>query len=93
MLDPEGKYESVYNRFAHIYFVASEDAIPRFRNIAFDTVVVELNPASPLLKKLGVTHILAIKPDKTFNNPNLKHLGAVGDRHVYAVATDDKKLM
>ena len=57
-IDPEGRYRSVYNRYAHVAFVASASGDPRFRLHSQDYVILEIQPNSPEFRALGITHVL-----------------------------------
>ena len=84
-LDAEGKFRTVYNRFGHVYFgpINSDEVV--ISNPVFDVVYVEINPASDLLQKLRITHILvqASNPSIYDSNPGLKKLFSAGDKHIY----------
>jgi hypothetical protein len=58
-LDPLGRFENVYNRYAHVQFVAAPSDVARFQIIRHDAIRVRLNPlASVLRSELGATHVL-----------------------------------
>jgi hypothetical protein len=62
ILDPEGKYVDVYNRYAHIVFEPRNDDLVEFRLAGPDAYIVSINPLSDKLKALGVKYIAM--PDK-----------------------------
>ncbi|MBT38216.1 MAG: hypothetical protein CL938_06680 [Deltaproteobacteria bacterium] len=62
-LDPEGHYESLYNRYAHVTARSSGAAGVRFRLAAPDSLEVIVEPNAPELRALGVTHALIVAPE------------------------------
>jgi hypothetical protein len=58
-LDPLGRFEKVYNRYAHVRFSVGPGDVPRFHAIRHDSIRVVLNPLAPVLRReLGATHVL-----------------------------------
>jgi hypothetical protein len=58
-LDPEGRSADVYDRYAHVLFSAAEHgAATSFVATSPDAFRVVLDPASPDLERLGVTHVV-----------------------------------
>lgn len=57
-LDKDGKYFREYNRYGQVRFNPSEDEIPVIHSPSPDVLAVNVNPCSPILDKLGITHIL-----------------------------------
>jgi hypothetical protein len=58
-LDPAGRYDHVYNRYAHVEFAAAPIDRARIQLRRHDTVRVTLSPLAPVLRdELGVTHLL-----------------------------------
>jgi hypothetical protein len=58
-LDPLGRFEHSYNRYAHVEFVAGASHSARFQLLRYDLLRITLNPlAAALRRDLGVTHLL-----------------------------------
>jgi hypothetical protein len=57
-LDPGGVEVESYNRFAHVVFRAAQSVQPAFVRTHYDVFQVLVNPASPALETLGVTHVV-----------------------------------
>ncbi len=61
-IDPGGVEEDAYNRYAHVVFGAAQSLQPTFVQRSSDAFRVLVNPASPALQELGVTHVLVDSP-------------------------------
>lgn len=57
-LDPGGVEVESYNRYAHVVFRAAGSVQPTFLRTHTDVFRVLVNPASPALHTLGVTHVV-----------------------------------
>jgi hypothetical protein len=58
VLDPEEKYKSIWNRYAHVVFQSEPGQVhPVYELRATDLYVVGLNICGPALLQLGVTHV------------------------------------
>jgi hypothetical protein len=58
-LDPAGRHDHVYNRYAHVEFTAAPIDHARIQLLRLDTVRVTLSPLAPVLRnELGATHLL-----------------------------------
>ena len=58
-LDPTGRLEDVYNRYAHVQFKLAPGDDARFQVLRHDSIRVLLNPLAPVLRReLGATHLL-----------------------------------
>ena len=58
-LDPPGRFEDVYNRYAHVRFSSGPGDVALFQAVRHDSVRVALDPLAPVLRrKLGATHVL-----------------------------------
>jgi len=86
-IDPEGRAHPLYDRYAHVAFVAAPDARPSFKLRSQDSLVVRINPAAQDLQKLGVTHALFhgdAKAREGFERlSGYEYLGSVGENHLY----------
>jgi hypothetical protein len=61
-IDPGGLEQDAYNRYAHVVFGAAQSVEPSFVRRSPDAFRVLVNPASPSLQQLGVTHVLVDSP-------------------------------
>lgn len=69
-LDPDGKYEDVYNRYAHIYMEVVEEPAPeKFVLIAPDTYRIYLTADE--LKTLDIKYIFTVRIMENFENDNV----------------------
>ena len=86
-IDPGGGARSVYDRYAHVAFVATQDARPSFKLRSPDSLTVRVNPASQDLRALGVTHALfrgdAQARERFERLSGYEYLGSVGQNHLY----------
>ena len=87
-IDPEGKARHVYNRYAHVTFVAEPSNHPTFQLRSQDTVVLRINPVGRELRDLGATHAVFrgdARARGVFErmSPGYEYLGSVGDNHLY----------
>ena len=57
-VDPDASGVDAYNRYAHVLFTASASERPTFDSTSPDAFRVSVDPSSPALAKLGVTHIV-----------------------------------
>jgi hypothetical protein len=85
-IDPQGRQRSVYDRYAHVAFVASR-APPRFQLHSQDYVIVSIDPRSPAFRALGVTHVLVRDDDAAaFERlTGFAPLASVGPNRLYRV--------
>lgn len=86
-IDPEAKWAAVYNRYAHVWFEAAPTPEPRFRLVAEDGFIVEIDPTSQALRDLGVTHALLKggDPGSFALESGFVYLGTVGQNHLFRV--------
>jgi hypothetical protein len=86
-LDPAGRYERIYNRYA--WFTARSAGRPgvAFRLAAPDAVELLVEPGAPELRALGVTHVLIVAPDPSAADAlrGLERIFSHGRNHVYRV--------
>lgn len=85
-IDPSRRQRKVYDRYAHITFVASPNP-PRFRLFSQDSVILEIDPRSEAFRALGTTHVLVRGADAAdFENlTGWTPFAVVGPNHLYAV--------
>ncbi len=57
--DPAGKYHSVYNQVAYVYFTPTGGRDVVFSSRTNGQVEVNISPSHPIFSKLGVTHFLS----------------------------------
>jgi hypothetical protein len=89
-LDPEGRYRSVYNRYAHVTARSAGRSDVRFRLAAPDAFEVIVEPGAPALRGLGVTHVLIVaaqRPDPA-RLSGVEWLFSHAHNHLYRVVTD-----
>ena len=86
-IDPEGRFRNVYNRYAHIAFVAVPSGAPRFQLHSQDYVIVQIRPDSDEFRALGVTHVLVREGDAAaFERlSSFEPLATIGPNHLYRV--------
>ena len=77
ILDPQGEYKDVYNRYAHIIVSEYTEGEELTKLIVNDALEININPCDERLKKLGVKYILSnivlsnttcLKQEKAYNN-------------------------
>ena len=69
-LDPEGKYEKVYNRYSHIYIeVVEKEPKKKFVLISPDTYRVYITADE--LKTLGIKYIFTVRIMENYENENV----------------------
>ena len=85
--DPEGNFERVYNRYAHVTARSSGVAGVRFRLAAPDTVELIVEPGAPELRDAGVTHALIVAPAAP-TLPGATHLDSHAWNHLYRLHGD-----
>jgi len=61
-LDPEGTYENVYNRYAHISIQTPDPTAEPFVLTNPDSYTIYVDPCNPVLKEIGITHVLLTNP-------------------------------
>jgi hypothetical protein len=61
-IDPGGVEVDEYNRYAHVVFGAAQSVEPTIMRRSTDAFRVLVNPASPALHELGVTHVMVDSP-------------------------------
>jgi hypothetical protein len=88
-VDPQQRYRAVYNRYAHVAFVAASRPEVEFQLYSRDYVIVGIDPAGPGLRTLGVTHALfrGTEPERRIFErlSGFEWLAAVGENHLYRV--------
>jgi hypothetical protein len=86
-IDPEGRQRSVYDRYAHVAFVAVPNPTPRFQLHSQDYVIVKIRPDSPAFRALGVTHVLVRDTDAAefARRTGFEEVAVVGPNHLYRV--------
>jgi hypothetical protein len=85
-IDPGRRFRQVYDRYAHVAFVASPQR-PRFRLHSQDFVIVQIDPRSEAFRSLGATHVLVRDADaRAFEVlTGWPPLAVIGPNHIYAV--------
>lgn len=76
VLDPEGKYKDIYNRYAHVMVSEFTQGESLVELTAMDALTLNIDPCDDRLSKLGIKYFLSTKPlneeclrlDKTFND-------------------------
>lgn len=59
ILDPEGKYMPIYNRYAHITLESAPLGAPRsFELIQGDAIIAKIHPCDPVLPQIGIRYFL-----------------------------------
>lgn len=86
-IDPDGRFRNVYNRYAHVAFVAAPSGAPRFQLHSQDYVIVQIRPDSDEFRALGVTHVLVREGDAAaFERlSGFEPLATIGPNHLYRV--------
>ena len=80
VIDPSGHSESIWNRFAHVYYEPAANLTLQLSNPALDSVIVSGSPCSPAFAKLSIRFVLVQRP-LTYScltnvtTPGLKRLG------------------
>lgn len=83
LLDPQRKYESTWNRYAHVGFNSDPAAtVPVYSLVANDVYVISLNVCSQVFRQLGVTHLAYSTPVPPPDLSCLIELGAPLDSGV-----------
>ena len=54
LLDPEGEFTDVYNRYAHITVEELKERTPRFELVYHDSYIIHLDTCDPVLDELEV---------------------------------------
>lgn len=86
-IDPDGRQQNVYDRYAHIAFVAVQNPTPRFQLHSQDYVIVKIRPDSPAFRALGVTHVL-VRDDAAeafAKQTGFEAIAVVGPNHLFRV--------
>jgi len=81
-LDPDARFERLYNRYAHVTARSSGAPGVRFRLVAPDALEVIVEPNAPELRDVGVTHALIVAPEP----PRIEgatHVGSHAWNHLY----------
>jgi hypothetical protein len=90
VLDPSGLYASAWNRYAHVAFVLPAAPGPTvIRNQGQDVVVVEMSPAAPEFRALGVTAVLyrGSDPERLRSLPGWRWVETWGDWHIFEIGS------
>ena len=59
-LDPDGEYEDVWNRYAHVFFTVAPPATePVIELLQDDALVVHVDPCAEELRRLGVRYVVS----------------------------------
>ena len=82
IIDPSGRSESIWNRFAHVYYQPAPNQQLKLSNPALDSVIVSGSPCSPAFAKLNIRFVLAQAPLSysclaNVTTPGLKGLGYI----------------
>ena len=85
VLDPEGKYDSVYNRYAHIAFssMAGPNDTLAFVLNQQDYYLIWMDPCSPRFKQLGIRYIVFSNPPEPFETRCLTHVLSTTGIYIY----------
>jgi hypothetical protein len=85
-IDPAAEQRKVWDRYAHVAFVAAQHA-PHFRLFSQDYVIVEIDPRSPAFRALGATHALVRDEDAaSFERlTGWTPIAVIGPNHLYGV--------
>jgi hypothetical protein len=85
VLDPERRYDSVYNRYAHIAFssMAGPNDTLGFVLNQQDYYLIWMDPCSPKFKQLGIRYIVFSNPPEPFEIRCLTHVLSTTGIHVY----------
>ena len=86
-IDPGRNQRNVYDRYAHVAFVATPGGAPTFQLHSQDYVIVRIDPRTPAFRALGATHVLIRDPDAAAFEKltGWTPLAVVGPDHLYAV--------
>jgi len=86
-VDPEGRYEDAYNRYASATFVAGGRAL-RIESRRPASFFVSVDPGSPALRSLGATHVLVDRGEPRAFSPQrgFEELAQVGSARLYRVS-------
>jgi hypothetical protein len=84
-LDPEGKFENSYNRYAHSRWKLRPGPEIFMEAIGDDALHIYIDPRHEILRKLGVTHLLVVGEASFFRaNPgSFDPLFTYTDKHVF----------
>ena len=86
-LDPAGRFERVYNRYAWVTARSAGAPGVAFRLAAPDAFELLVEPGAPELRAVGVTHVLIVTPDPSQADalPGIERIFSRGRNHVYRV--------
>ncbi|HKJ24844.1 MAG TPA: hypothetical protein VKB65_08495 [Myxococcota bacterium] len=86
-LDPQGRRRDLYDRYAAVIFSESPRPGVRIQGLGAAAVQVWLDPGSPVLRRMGVSHVLVQtrEPEAFASRTGLRLVGSVGDRHAFAL--------
>ncbi len=92
-LDPARRHQRIYNRYAHVSFVASARRDFRVRAYSRDFLIARVHPADARLRQLGVTHMLVQHEDVGVfaRLSGHEHLASFGDLHLFAARWDAER--
>lgn len=74
ILDPTSKYDSVYNRYAHISYYPNYADSLKFTLIQSDSYAISIDPCSDKLRQMGVSYIMFTYPPSDFEKRCLEQL-------------------
>jgi hypothetical protein len=86
-LDPDGRNADAYNRYGSAILVAARLRTPRIRARQPTVFSVAIDPASPALRSLGATHVLADARSAAAFGPQsgFEELGRAGSARLFRV--------
>ena len=86
MLDPDGKYEEIYNRYAHVNIdLVNGGSETVFTKLGEDNILITM--PSDALKQFGVSYVLTDRDLGKLNDPSVQYelVTEVPNRYVYRV--------
>lgn len=79
-IDPQGKYQTVYNRYAHIGFDIKNEGAALFELNQPDSITVHLTVSD--LEAIGVTHLLT---KQVIDHKDVMQEGHIGEYYLYSL--------
>ncbi len=85
--DPERRYQHVYNRYSNVTVQSSRSPRAEFSLEAMDNFVLRIRPDAPVLRKVGITHVLVQtdSPQRFDELSGLRRVDSVGTHLIYAL--------